>query len=197
MRIYFTLLFAVSNCQLGDGGNVHGNDADWPEIREVRATWDVSFARDGFRDSLTVQDRYGNPVYEFECFSGGDADQLRWSNENGVMLIADLSCVLFEAGDEVRGDSLLSQVDDTRDYQSRGFFWVHQLTGQCASHEAYGANRSISVRGIEVHLSVGAIGPDRMATLEVEFTNQGENRSPFAAPPEYPGYPQYCRGTEE
>jgi len=121
--------------------------ASFPDIRPLHAVRKIDLNRPSLLE-LTVYSKSRRPAYKIQCasasFSSKDFDYS-----------GDFECRLIEVPHSSRYSTLLTEnLDQSRDWESRGRFFAASLKPPCSGVADFGAVRTFSLRKMRVSLSV-------------------------------------------
>ena len=108
--------------------------------------------------NIDIKSPNGATVYKLHCHSAG------YSGDPDFEYSGDFECRLSSVGDQDTYSTLLTEdVNQSRDWESRGRFFAADLRGSCAKIPEFGVTRSFELRGIKLTLQI----------LDPRFTNSG------------------------
>lgn len=128
------------------------NDKQWPRIQPISRT--ITLAESGPRSyNLFILNRSGVPVYLLECYlSAYDYEIEDWD------FSGNFECKLtplYEKQDSKYFGRLLSYTKTpTRDWESRGRFFVEDLQNPKYEAKGWGKKRTFRLRGMELTLNI-------------------------------------------
>jgi hypothetical protein len=165
----------------------------YPVVQAFSRTFDVP---DVDKADLVafIKSGQGRPVYKLQChsaFFSGDPDF-----EYG----GDFECRLSSiAGGDEYSTLLTEDVNQSRDWESRGRFFVSELQDECAHIPDFGASRRFRLRGMELTLEISEpiIAEDknlRSLKLTVRVRPDATAQRPIAEAVPFPrtNVPQGC-----
>jgi hypothetical protein len=142
MRTYlavmvFGLLFSVS-----------ASAQSYPAPASITKAFDVSDV--GKADiSLQIRARDGRALYTLQCHSAG------YEGDSSFDYSGDFECRLISAEGRNTYSTLLTEdLDQSRDWESRGRFFAASLKGECANVPEFGAVRNFQLRGMRLTLRI-------------------------------------------
>jgi hypothetical protein len=122
----------------------------YPSVKPLRRTFsipDVSMAN----VSLDIVTMGGAPIYHLQCHSAG------YTGDPDFDYSGDFECRLSLIGQPNTYSTLLTEdAHQTRDWESRGRFFVAQLRGPCTRITEFGAIRNFKLRGMGLGLRITA-----------------------------------------
>jgi hypothetical protein len=153
---------------------------DWPRMAPWESTVAVPDA-DRPQVRLAIPDADGHVAYVLDC---GNFD----TQDPAFDYSGDFECRLMSAVPDTRYSTLLTEnPDQTRDWESRGRFFVEDLQGACAADPILGARRAFELRGMVLRLAVEDVhtrlvdGRTRLASLQLHVSVvPGGVQSPIA-----------------
>jgi hypothetical protein len=108
--------------------------------------------------NIDIKSPDGAAVYKLQCHSAG------YSGDPDFEYSGDFECRLSSVGGQDTYSTLLTEdVNQSRDWESRGRFFAADLRGACAKIPEFGATRSFELRGIKLTMRI----------LNPRFTNSG------------------------
>lgn len=157
----------------------------WPRMAAWEATVAVPDA-DHPAVRLDIPDAAGRTAYVLSC---GNFD----SEDPDFDYSGDFECRLMSALPDARYSTLLTDNPaQTRDWESRGRFFVEDLVGACARYPDFGAQRGFRLRDMELQLDVQQVrtrqvaGKTRLAALVLHVrVAPASVPSPIALPSAY------------
>lgn len=133
----------VSCCSLLGAAAQH-----YPAISPVQRSFDVPEV-DRADVMLVIQSRTGKPQYKLQCHSAG------YTGDPHFDYSGDFECRLSSVGHRGLYSTLLTEdMDQSRDWESRGRFFASDLRGACALVPEFGATRNFRLRGMDLTLQI-------------------------------------------
>ena len=116
-----------------------------PPVHRVFDVPDVSKAS----VSLDLKSTDGEPIYRIQCHSAG------YTGDPGFDYSGDFECRLSMIGYDNTYSTLLTEdINQSRDWESRGRFFAADLRGKCAQIPEFGVTRSFQLRGMDLTLLI-------------------------------------------
>jgi hypothetical protein len=142
MRIY---LAVIVFCLLV---SVSASPQSYPAPVPIKKTFDVSDVSKA-DISLYIKAHDGRDLYTLQCHSTG------YEGDSGFDYSGDFECRLILSGGRNTYSTLLTEdLDQSRDWESRGRFFAASLKGECASVPEFGAVRDFELRGMLLTLRI-------------------------------------------
>jgi hypothetical protein len=133
------LFFLTSLC-----ANAQSYPAPAP-IKRVFTVPDVSKAN----ILLPIKARGGSDLYKLECHSAG------YEGDSSFDYSGDFECRLILSNGQNTYSTLLTEdLEQSRDWESRGRFFATSLKGECAKVPEFGAVRNFTLRGMRLTLRI-------------------------------------------
>ena len=99
--------------------------------------------------SLNIKARDGRGLYTLQCHSSG------YEGDSSFDYSGDFECRLILANGRNTYSTLLTEdLDQSRDWESRGRFFAASLKGECATIPEFGTVRSFKLRGLRLTLRI-------------------------------------------
>lgn len=171
----------------------------WPVINPVKKSFHFIDHRE-MGAELIIVGIDGTPLYLLECYLNAYDHEDRNFNYSG-----SFECRLTSLYSKERYSTLLTdQINQTRDWQSRGRFLLEELTGKCSEYPEYGRVRHFRLRGMNLTLEIKNLkiksgssaenAPwyvDRIEELDLDVTVTPDPKglSEIAEPTKYPPCP--------
>jgi len=125
--------------------NIHS----WPVIQPLEKRLHFVDHHD-MEGKLQIVGQNGAPLYLLECFLNAYGHEDRDFDYSG-----DFECRLTSLYSKETYSTLLTEdQDQTRDWQSRGRFFVEDLVGSCAEYPEYGRTRNFRLREMNLTLEI-------------------------------------------
>jgi hypothetical protein len=142
MRSYVVVMFLFFLA--GFCANAQSYPAPAP-LKRVFVVPDVSKAN----VVLPIKARDGSDLYKLQCHSVG------YEGDSGFDYSGDFECRLILSNGQNTYSTLLSEdLDQSRDWESRGRFFAASLKGECARVPEFGAVREFELRGMRLTLRI-------------------------------------------
>jgi hypothetical protein len=142
MKSYWTVIVA---CLLVV---VSASAQSYPAPAPIRKTFYVSDVNKA-DVSLHIKAQDGRDLYTLQCHSAG------YEGDPGFDYSGDFECRLVLADGRNTYSTLLTEdLDQSRDWESRGRFFVASLRGGCANVPEFGAVRNFELRGMRLTLRI-------------------------------------------
>jgi hypothetical protein len=120
----------------------------YPAPAPIEKTFDVSDVIKA-NISLHIKARDGRDLYTLQCHSVG------YEGDSGFDYSGDFECRLsLSAGQNTYSTLLTEDLNQSRDWESRGRFFATSIKGECAKVPEFGAFRSFTLRGMRLTLRV-------------------------------------------
>ncbi len=120
----------------------------YPTPAPIRKTFDVSDVNKA-AVSLHIKAKDGRDLYSLKCHSAG------YEGDPGFDYSGDFECRLILADGRNTYSTLLTEdLDQSRDWESRGRFFAPSLVGKCANIPEFGAVRNFELRGMRLTLRI-------------------------------------------
>jgi hypothetical protein len=106
---------------------------------------------------IKIRGNSGKPLYLLECHSAG------YNRDPSFDYSGDFECRLTDLINRASFSTLLTEDEkQSRDWESRGRFFLRSITGKCAQIPQFGSRRSFRLRGMVITLQIRnpIIGPD-------------------------------------
>jgi hypothetical protein len=121
----------------------------WPAIRPIEKTFHFVDHR-YMVGKLQIVGQNGAPLYLLECFLNAYGHEDRDFDYSG-----DFECRLTSLYSKETYSTLLTEdKEQTRDWQSRGRFFVEDLVGSCAEYPEYGRIRHFRLRNMSITIEI-------------------------------------------
>lgn len=165
----------------------------YPAVSPLRRTFEVPDVEKA-DVVLLIRTPEGTPVYKLQCHSAG------YTGDPDFNYSGDFECRLSSVEPrDVYSTLLTEDVNQSRDWESRGRFFAAQLRGACASVPDFGADRDFKLRGMDLELKITypmftQAGRLRSLRLTVTVRPDSEARRPIAEIVPLPtvGVPRAC-----
>lgn len=166
----------------------------YPAVSPLHRTFDVPDASKA-NVVLFIKSPAGKPLYKLQCHSAG------YTGDPAFDYSGDFECRLSSVyRRDVYSTLLTEDVNQSRDWESRGRFFTAQLRGACARVPEFGADRNFKLRGMGLNLRVTdpaftEAGKLRSLRLTVTVRSNPEARRPIAeiVPLPTKGVPSGCK----
>jgi hypothetical protein len=133
----------------------------YPPVGPLRRTIDVPEVSKA-DVVLFIRSPEGKPLYKLRCHSAG------YTGDPDFDYSGDFECRLSSVyRRDVYSTLLTEDVNQSRDWESRGRFFAAQLRGSCARVPQFGAGRDFKLRGMDLNLRV----------IDPTFTGAGKLKS--------------------
>jgi hypothetical protein len=128
--------------------SVSASAQSYPAPASIKKTFDVSDVSKA-DISLQIKARDGRALYTLQCHSAG------YEGDSSFDYSGDFECRLILAEGQNTYSTLLTEdLDQSRDWESRGRFFAASLKGECANIPEYGAVRNFELRGMRLTLRI-------------------------------------------
>lgn len=99
--------------------------------------------------SLHIKTRGGRDLYTLQCHSAG------YEGDSSFNYSGDFECrLILSSGQNTYSTLLTEDLDQSRDWESRGRFFSASLRGECAKIPEFGAVRNFKLRGMRLTLRI-------------------------------------------
>lgn len=120
----------------------------YPAVSPLQRTFDVPTVSQA-NVVLFVKSPERKPLYKLQCHSAG------YTGDSAFDYSGDFECRLSSLyRRDVYSTLLTEDVNQSRDWESRGRFFAAQLHGPCATVPEFGADRDFKLRGMDLSLRV-------------------------------------------
>jgi hypothetical protein len=120
----------------------------YPVPASIRKTFDV-FDVSKADISLQIKARDGRALYTLQCHSAG------YKGDSSFDYSGDFECrLILSDGQNTYSTLLTEDLDQSRDWESRGRFFAASLRGECAKIPEFGAVRNFTLRGMRLTLRI-------------------------------------------
>lgn len=128
--------------------SVSASAQSYPAPASIKKTFDVSDVSKA-DISLQIKAPDGHALYTLQCHSAG------YEGDSSFDYSGDFECRLILAEGQNTYSTLLTEdLDQSRDWESRGRFFAASLKGECANVPEYGAVRNFELRGMRLTLRI-------------------------------------------
>ena len=142
MKTYFAVMMF---CLLM---SVSASAQSYPVPASIRKTFDVSNVSKA-DISLQIKARDGRALYALQCHSAG------YEGDSSFEYSGDFECRLILAEGQNTYSTLLTEdLNQSRDWESRGRFFAASLESECANIPEFGAVRNFELRGMRLTLRI-------------------------------------------
>lgn len=120
----------------------------YPAVRTLQRTFEVPNVSQA-NVVVFIKSSGGRPLYNLQCHSAG------YTGDPAFDYSGDFECRLSSVyRRDVYSTLLTEDVNQSRDWESRGRFFAAQLRGECAQVAEFGANRTFRLRGMDLTLAI-------------------------------------------
>jgi hypothetical protein len=120
----------------------------YPTPAKIEKMFSVSDVRKA-NISLHIKARDGRDLYTLQCHSAG------YAGDSGFDYSGDFECrLILSNGQNMYSTLLTEDLDQSRDWESRGRFFAASLKGECAKVPEFGAVRNFKLRGMGLTLRI-------------------------------------------
>jgi hypothetical protein len=142
MRSYLIVMFLFLFASMGASAQ------SYPAPAPIERTFDVSDVSKA-NISLHIKALDGRDLYTLQCHSAG------YEEDSGFDYSGDFECRLgLSSGQNTYSTLLTEDLNQSRDWESRGRFFATSLKGECAKVPEFGAIRNFTLRGMRLTLRI-------------------------------------------
>jgi hypothetical protein len=129
-------------------GGVSASAQSYPAPAPIKKSFEVSDVSKA-DISLHIKAHDGRDLYTLQCHSAG------YEGDSSFDYSGDFECrLILSEGKNTYSTLLTEDLDQSRDWESRGRFFAASLKGECAKIPEFGAVRNFTLRGMRLTLRI-------------------------------------------